>query len=183
MSYPAQFPLALRQMRQSQTLAISNPVGARLLSAVASPGDSGQANKNHGKTNSSPANAWQRQPGWLRKGLIPILLLSTLPSAGVGALLALLAAGSEFSITALISVILLIGIVKKNAIPMIDFAISAERDHGKSAHDAIFDARMLRFRSIMMTKMAALLGAIPLAIGYGDGLNCAVRRAFQLLEA
>ena len=135
------------------------------------------------KTNSSPANAWQRQPGWLRKGLIPILLLSTLPSAGVGALLALLAAGSEFSIIALISVILLIGIVKKNAIPMIDFAISAERDHGKSAHDAIFDARMLRFRPIMVTTMAALLGAIPLAIGYGDGLNCAVRWAFQLLEA
>ena len=99
----------------------------------------------------------------------PITILSTLPSAGVGALLALLAAGSEFSIIALIGVILLIGIVKKNAILMIDFAISAERDHGKSAHDAIFEACMLRFRPIMMTTMAALLGAIPLAIGYGDG--------------
>ncbi len=99
----------------------------------------------------------------------PITILSTLPSAGVGALLALMAAGSEFSIIALIGVILLIGIVKKNAILMIDFAISAERDEGKSAHDAIFEACMLRFRPIMMTTLAALLGAIPLAIGYGDG--------------
>ena len=99
----------------------------------------------------------------------PITILSTLPSAGVGALLALMAAGSEFSIIALIGVILLIGIVKKNAILMIDFAISAERDEGKSAHDAIFEACMLRFRPIMMTTLAALLGAIPLAVGYGDG--------------
>ena len=99
----------------------------------------------------------------------PITILSTLPSAGVGALLALLATGSELSIIALIGVILLIGIVKKNAILMIDFAITAERDHGKSAHDAIFEACMLRFRPIMMTTMAALLGAIPLAIGFGDG--------------
>jgi multidrug efflux pump len=87
----------------------------------------------------------------------------------VGALLALLAAGSELSIIALIGVILLIGIVKKNAILMIDFAITTEREHGKSAHDAIFEACMLRFRPIMMTTMAALMGAIPLAIGFGDG--------------
>ncbi len=99
----------------------------------------------------------------------PITIISTLPSAGVGALLALLAAGSELSIIALIGVILLIGIVKKNAILMIDFAISTERTQGKSAHDAIFEACMLRFRPIMMTTMAALLGAIPLAIGFGDG--------------
>ena len=99
----------------------------------------------------------------------PITIISTLPSAGVGALLALLAAGSELSIIALIGVILLIGIVKKNAILMIDFAISAERTQGKSAHDAIFEACMMRFRPIMMTTMAALLGAIPLAIGFGDG--------------
>ena len=99
----------------------------------------------------------------------PITILSTLPSAGVGALLALLAAGTEFSIIALIGVILLIGIVKKNAILMIDFAILAERNEGKSARDAIFEACMLRFRPIMMTTMAALLGAVPLAIGYGDG--------------
>ena len=99
----------------------------------------------------------------------PITIISTLPSAGVGALLALLATGSELSIIALIGVILLIGIVKKNAILMIDFAISTERTQGKSAHDAIFEACMLRFRPIMMTTMAALLGAIPLAIGFGDG--------------
>ena len=99
----------------------------------------------------------------------PITILSTLPSAGVGALLALMAAGSELSIIALIGVILLIGIVKKNAILMIDFAISTEREHGKSARDAIFEACLLRFRPIMMTTMAALLGAIPLAIGFGDG--------------
>ena len=99
----------------------------------------------------------------------PITILSTLPSAGVGALLALLAAGSELSIIALIGVILLIGIVKKNAILMIDFAISVERSQDKSPHDAIFEACMLRFRPIMMTTMAALLGAIPLAIGFGDG--------------
>ena len=99
----------------------------------------------------------------------PVTILSTLPSAGVGALLALLATGSELSIIALIGVILLIGIVKKNAILMIDFAITTERDRGKSAHDAIFEACMLRFRPIMMTTMAALLGAIPLAIGFGDG--------------
>ena len=99
----------------------------------------------------------------------PITILSTLPSAGVGALLALLAAGSELSIIALIGVILLIGIVKKNAILMIDFAISVERSQDKSPHDAIFEACMLRFRPIMMTTMAALLGAVPLAIGFGDG--------------
>ena len=99
----------------------------------------------------------------------PITIISTLPSAGVGALLALLAFKTEFSIIALIGVILLIGIVKKNAILMIDIAIAAERNENKSPHDAIFQACLLRFRPIMMTTMAALLGAIPLAIGAGDG--------------
>ena len=99
----------------------------------------------------------------------PLTILSTLPSAGVGALLALLATKTELSIIALIGVILLIGIVKKNAILMIDFALAAERNHGLSPHDAIFQACLLRFRPIMMTTMAALLGAIPLAIGFGDG--------------
>ena len=80
-----------------------------------------------------------------------------------------MAAGSELSIIAFIGVILLIGIVKKNAILMIDFAIATERNHNKSARDAIFEACMLRFRPIMMTTMAALLGAVPLAIGFGDG--------------
>jgi len=99
----------------------------------------------------------------------PITILSTLPSAGVGALLALMLARTEFSIIALIGVILLIGIVKKNAIMMIDFAIEAEREGGKSPEAAIFQACLLRFRPIMMTTMAAMLGAVPLAIGFGDG--------------
>ncbi len=99
----------------------------------------------------------------------PITILSTLPSAGVGALLALMAFRTEFSIIALIGVILLIGIVKKNAIMMIDFAIEAERNEGKRPEEAIFQACLLRFRPIMMTTMAAMLGAVPLAIGFGDG--------------
>ena len=99
----------------------------------------------------------------------PITILSTLPSAGVGALLALLLFKTEFSIIALIGVILLIGIVKKNAIMMIDFALETERKHGKSPEEAIFEACLLRFRPIMMTTMAALLGAVPLAFGFGDG--------------
>ena len=99
----------------------------------------------------------------------PLTILSTLPSAGVGALLALMAFRTEFSIMALIGVILLIGIVKKNAIMMIDFALDAERRRGLSPLDAIHEACMLRFRPIMMTTMAAMLGALPLAIGMGDG--------------
>ena len=101
--------------------------------------------------------------------LHPITILSTLPSAGVGALLALLAFREEFSIIALIGVILLIGIVQKNAIMMIDFALEAERKEGKRPEEAIFQACLLRFRPIMMTTMAALLGALPLALGSGDG--------------
>jgi multidrug efflux pump len=99
----------------------------------------------------------------------PLTILSTLPSAGVGALLALMAFGTEFSIMALIGVILLIGIVKKNAIMMIDFALDAERKRGLSSVDAIYEACLLRFRPIMMTTVAALLGAVPLAIGMGEG--------------
>jgi len=99
----------------------------------------------------------------------PITILSTLPSAGVGAVLALLIAGMDLSLIALIGIILLIGIVKKNAIMMIDFALSAERNEGKNSRDAIFQACMLRFRPILMTTMAALLGAVPLAIGLGTG--------------
>ncbi|MGY3540202.1 multidrug efflux pump subunit AcrB [Bradyrhizobium sp. USDA 4515] len=99
----------------------------------------------------------------------PLTILSTLPSAGVGALLALMAFKTEFSIMALIGVILLIGIVKKNAIMMIDFALEAERRRGLEPLEAIREACLLRFRPIMMTTMAALLGAVPLAIGMGDG--------------
>jgi multidrug efflux pump len=99
----------------------------------------------------------------------PLTILSTLPSAGVGALLALMLFDTEFSVIALIGVILLIGIVKKNAIMMIDFALDAERKDGKQPTQAIYEACLLRFRPIMMTTMAALLGALPLAIGSGVG--------------
>ena len=99
----------------------------------------------------------------------PVTILSTLPSAGVGALLALMITRSEFSVFALIGIILLIGIVKKNAIMMIDFALVAERDQGLSPPEAIYQACLLRFRPIMMTTMAALLGGIPLALGHGTG--------------
>jgi multidrug efflux pump len=99
----------------------------------------------------------------------PITILSTLPSAGVGAVLALLLFNIEFSIIALIGVILLIGIVKKNAILMIDFALEAERERGMAPRDAIFEACRLRFRPIMMTTSAAVLGALPLALSFGDG--------------
>ena len=99
----------------------------------------------------------------------PITILSTLPSAGVGALLALWFFNTEFNIIAMIGVILLIGIVKKNAIMMIDFAIAAERDQKIGPREAIYQACVLRFRPIMMTTAAALLGAVPLALGAGDG--------------
>jgi multidrug efflux pump len=99
----------------------------------------------------------------------PITILSTLPTAGVGALLALLIFGIDFSLIALIGIILLIGIVKKNAIMMIDFALDAERERGLSPEDSIYEACLLRFRPIMMTTMAALLGALPLAIQEGTG--------------
>jgi multidrug efflux pump len=99
----------------------------------------------------------------------PITIISTLPSAGVGAILALLLCHTEFSVIALIGIILLIGIVKKNAIMMIDFALEAERKEGKPPLDAIYEACLLRFRPIMMTTMAALLGGLPLALGSGVG--------------
>ena len=99
----------------------------------------------------------------------PITILSTLPSAGVGALLALIVTGHELDIIAIIGIILLIGIVKKNAIMMIDFALEAERDEGLSPRDAIYQACLLRFRPILMTTMAAILGALPLMLGTGTG--------------
>jgi len=103
----------------------------------------------------------------------PITILSTLPSAGVGAALALMVwpwgGPYEFDIMALIGVILLIGIVKKNAIMMIDFALDAERNEGLSTREAIYQACLKRFRPIMMTTMAAMFGALPLAIGFGEG--------------
>jgi len=99
----------------------------------------------------------------------PVTILSTLPSAGAGALLALMLCGYELTIISLIGIILLIGIVKKNAIMMIDFALDAERNEGMAPDEAIFAASMLRFRPIMMTTMAALLGALPLALQGGTG--------------
>jgi multidrug efflux pump len=108
--------------------------------------------------------------GMLYESLIhPITILSTLPSAGVGALLALMLCRTDLNVIALIGIILLIGIVKKNAILMIDFALHAERNEGKSTEEAIFQACLLRFRPIMMTTMAALLGGLPLALGNGVG--------------
>jgi len=108
--------------------------------------------------------------GILYESLIhPLTILSTLPSAGIGALLALLVTKMEFSLIALIGVILLIGIVKKNAIMMIDFALVWQRDHQTTAKEAITEAAIMRFRPIMMTTAAAMLGAIPLAIGFGEG--------------
>jgi multidrug efflux pump len=99
----------------------------------------------------------------------PITILSTLPSAGVGALLALMLTGGEFGVIALIGIILLMGIVKKNAIMMIDFALEAERDNHTTPEESIYQACLLRFRPIMMTTMAALLGGVPLALGSGTG--------------
>ena len=99
----------------------------------------------------------------------PITILSTLPTAGVGALLALLIAGSELDVIAIIGIILLIGIVKKNAIMMIDFALAAEREQGMSPREAIYQACLLRFRPILMTTLAALLGALPLMLSTGGG--------------
>ena len=113
--------------------------------------------------------------GMLYESLIhPVTILSTLPSAGVGALLALILTHTELSIIALIGIILLIGIVKKNAIMMIDFALQLERNENKSAHDAIYEAAIMRFRPIMMTSMAAMLGALPLV--FGMGLGSEIRR-------
>ncbi len=99
----------------------------------------------------------------------PVTILSTLPSAGVGAVLSLMIFGGELNVIAIIGIILLIGIVKKNGIMMVDFALAAERNEGKSAEEAIYQACLLRFRPIMMTTMAALLGALPLAMGRGMG--------------
>ena len=99
----------------------------------------------------------------------PITILSTLPSAGVGALLALILFKQDLSVVAIIGIILLIGIVKKNGIMMVDFALEGERERGMSSTDAIYEACLLRFRPIMMTTMAALLAGIPLAVGSGMG--------------
>src|ERR1700722_12125920 len=99
----------------------------------------------------------------------PVTILSTLPSAGIGALLALMIAGSDLDVIGIIGIVLLIGIVKKNAIMMVDFALDAERNHGKPPREAIFQASLLRFRPILMTTLAAMLGALPMLLGSGTG--------------
>jgi multidrug efflux pump len=98
-----------------------------------------------------------------------VTILSTLPSAGIGALLALMLAGSDLDVIGIIGIVLLIGIVKKNGIMIVDFALEAERVHGKAPQEAIFQASLLRFRPILMTTFAAMLGALPLLLGSGTG--------------
>jgi multidrug efflux pump len=98
-----------------------------------------------------------------------VTILSTLPSAGIGALLALMIAGHDLDVIGIIGIVLLIGIVKKNAIMIVDFALEAERKEGKPPHEAIFQASLLRFRPILMTTLAAMLGALPMLLGTGTG--------------
>ena len=190
---PTSTPLAVNHQGQfaASTISFNLPPGVSLSEATAAVkvalDEIGVPTSVHGKFQGT-ARAFQasleNQPWLILAALVtlyivlgilyesvvhPVTILSTLPSAGVGALLALLAFGTELSIIAFIGVILLIGIVKKNAIMMIDFAIDAERNHGLSPEKAIYQACVLRFRPIMMTTMAALLGAVPLAIGLGEG--------------
>jgi multidrug efflux pump len=99
----------------------------------------------------------------------PVTILSTLPSAGIGALLALMIAGKDLDVIGIIGIVLLIGIVKKNAIMIVDFALEAERERGRSPEEAILEASLLRFRPILMTTFAAMLGALPLLLGSGTG--------------
>jgi multidrug efflux pump len=190
---PTNTPLGVNHQGQfvASTISFNLPLGVSLSQATRAVDDAmvrlGVPNTVHGSFQGS-ARAFQAsldsQPWLILAALLtvyivlgvlyesyvhPVTILSTLPSAGVGALLALLLFKTDFSIIAFIGVILLIGIVKKNAIMMIDFAIEAERARGLSSRDAIFEACMLRFRPIMMTTMAAMLGALPLALGAGDG--------------
>jgi multidrug efflux pump len=190
---PGNTPLAVNHQGPfvATTLSFNLPPGRSLSDAVAAVAEASQAiglpASIHGSF-SGAAQAFQaslaNEPllilaallavyvvlGILYESFIhPVTILSTLPSAGVGALLALLAFQTEFSIIALIGIILLIGIVKKNAIMMIDFAIAAERAGELAPREAIYQASLLRFRPIMMTTMAALLGAVPLAVSFGEG--------------
>ncbi|HEX7270888.1 MAG TPA: multidrug efflux RND transporter permease subunit [Casimicrobiaceae bacterium] len=190
---PTNTPLAVNHQSQfvASTISFNLPEGVSLSQASRAVEDAlvrlGVPNTVHGSFQGT-ARAFQdslkSQPWLILTALLavyivlgvlyesyvhPITILSTLPSAGVGALLALLLFRTEFSVIALIGVILLIGIVKKNAIMMIDFALEAERSRHLSPRDSIFEACKLRFRPIMMTTFAALLGALPLAIGFGEG--------------
>jgi multidrug efflux pump len=190
---PTNTPLAVNHQSQfvASTISFNLPEGVSLSQATRAVDDAlnriGVPNTVHGSfqgTARAFQDSLQSQPWLILTALLavyivlgvlyesyvhPITILSTLPSAGVGALLALLMFRTEFSVIALIGVILLIGIVKKNAIMMIDFALDAERNRHLNARDSIFEACKLRFRPIMMTTFAALLGALPLAIGFGEG--------------
>jgi multidrug efflux pump len=190
---PTNTPLAVNHQGQfaASTISFNLPEGVSLSDATRVVNDAlarlGAPSSVHG-TFQGTARAFQAsldsQPWLILAALItvyivlgilyesyvhPITILSTLPSAGVGALLALLAFKTEFSLMALIGVILLIGIVKKNAIMMIDYALEVERSRKLAPREAIFDACLRRFRPIMMTTLAAMLGALPLALGTGDG--------------
>jgi multidrug efflux pump len=190
---PTTAPLAVNHQGQfvASTISFNLPVGVSLSDATRAIDDAmariGVPTSVHG-TFQGTARVFQAslasQPWLILAALVtvyivlgvlyesyvhPLTILSTLPSAGVGAILALMLFGSELNIIALIGVILLIGIVKKNAILMIDFALETERKEGKGPEEAIFRACLMRFRPIMMTTLAAMLGALPLAIGFGDG--------------
>src|SRR5258708_14017980 len=121
--------------------------------------------------------------GILYENLVhPITIISTLTSAGVGAMLALTLANSDLNVISIIGIVLLIGIVKKNAIMMIDFALQAERQEGKGTADAIFEACLLRFRPILMTTMSALVGALPLPLGTGTGSQLRQHLGLTIIE-
>jgi multidrug efflux pump subunit AcrB len=190
---PATAPLAVNHQGQfpAVTISFNLPKGTSLSAAVAAveaaERDMGVPQTIHGSfqgTAQAYQQSLQSEPililaaivtvyivlGVLYESLVhPITILSTLPSAGVGALLALIVSGTDLTVIALIGIILLIGIVKKNAIMMIDFALEAERREQLTPEDAILRAALLRFRPITMTTMAALLGGLPLAIGLGTG--------------
>ena len=190
---PTTAPLAVNHQGQfvASTISFNLPVGVSLSEATRAIDDAmariGVPTSVHG-TFQGTARVFQAslasQPWLILAALVtvyivlgvlyesyvhPLTILSTLPSAGIGAILALMLFRTEFSIIALIGVILLIGIVTKNAILMIDFALETERKEGKGPEEAIFRACLMRFRPIMMTTLAAMLGALPLAIGFGDG--------------
>jgi multidrug efflux pump len=190
---PTTAPLAVNHQGQfvASTISFNLPVGVSLSDATRAIDDTmariGVPTSVHGSFQGTARvfqASLQSQPWLVLAALItvyivlgvlyesyvhPITILSTLPSAGVGAILALMLFRTEFTIIALIGVILLIGIVKKNAILMIDFALETERKEGKGPEEAIFRACLMRFRPIMMTTLAAMLGALPLAVGFGDG--------------
>jgi multidrug efflux pump len=190
---PTTAPLSINHQGQFPcvTLSFNLPPGKSLSDAVAAIGEAAQKIGLPGDINGSfqgTAAVFQAslasEPMLLAAAILavyivlgilyesfihPLTILSTIPSATVGAMLALLLTGTEMSLIAIIGIILLIGIVKKNAIMMIDFALNAERHEGKNPHEAIFEACQLRFRPIMMTTLAAMFGAVPLAFDYGTG--------------